>query len=50
MLQEIDMLREKLDEQVINNVSYDEILDTSRKIDELLVRYYKEIEGLKMVV
>ncbi len=43
MLDEINMLREKLERQVLKNESYDAILSTSRQIDLLLVEYYKSL-------
>lgn len=43
MLDEINMLREKLEMQVLENKSYDEILKTSNQIDVLLVKYYNSI-------
>ena len=44
MLDEINVLREKLENQLLENKSYDEILKTSRQIDELLVKYYKSLQ------
>lgn len=43
MLEKINELREKLENQMLNNVSYETILKTSQQIDELLVAYYKSI-------
>ena len=43
MLNKINVLREKLEKQFLEDESYDKILATSREIDELLVKYYKEI-------
>lgn len=38
----INKLREKLDEQITNNVTYEEIYNTSMQIDDLIIEYYKE--------
>lgn len=47
MLEEINMLREKLENQITDNEPYDKVLATSREIDKLLVDYYNlEMEGL----
>jgi len=40
MLEKINMLREKLENQILNNEPYDKVLTTSREIDTLLVDYY----------
>lgn len=40
MLDKINMLREKLENQILNNEPYDKVLATSREIDALLVEYY----------
>lgn len=39
---EINVLREKLEKQIINNESYDIIYKTSVAIDDLLTKYYKD--------
>lgn len=44
MLDEINMLREKLEMQVLENKSYEEILKTSKEIDVLLVEYYNSLK------
>lgn len=44
MLDEINMLREKLEMQILANESYDEVLKTSRQIDVLLVEHYKSLQ------
>ena len=44
MLDEINVLREKLEMQVLENESYEEVLKTSRQIDKLLVDYYKSVQ------
>ena len=49
MLDEINMLREKLENQVLENVSYDEILITSKQIDVLLVEYYKSLQQSNLI-
>ena len=43
MLEQINVLREKLEKQILENKSYDEILITSKEIDKLLVEYYNSI-------
>jgi len=40
MLDKINMLREKLENQILDNEPYDKVLATSREIDALLVDYY----------
>ena len=40
MLEEINMLREKLENQILNNEPYDMVLATSREIDTILIDYY----------
>lgn len=40
MLDKINMLREKLENQILDNEPYDKVLATSREIDALLVEYY----------
>ncbi len=42
MLNKINILREKLERQLLEEESSDEILKTSREIDELLVEFYKK--------
>lgn len=44
---EINILKEKLEDQIKKNDSYDRIYETSVMIDELLVSYYNEFENLK---
>ena len=46
MLDEINVLREKLEQQVLQNDSYEQILKTSEEIDKLLVEYYKSLQLL----
>lgn len=43
MLEQINMLREKLEEEVVNNAPYEQILATSRKIDALILEYYNSL-------
>ena len=38
---EINVLREKLEKQILVNDSYDNIYDTSLQIDNLIIEYYK---------
>ncbi len=49
LVDEINKLKEKLENQVMKKDSYDKIYETSVKIDELLVKYYKELEASKKV-
>ena len=50
MLEEIDMLREKLDEQVLKNAPYEDILFTSKEIDYLLIKYYSDMDNFKKAI
>lgn len=47
MLNKINMLREKLDKQILEGRPYDDILETSREIDRLLVEFYKDSTPIK---
>ena len=47
VVEEINILKEKLENQIEKNDSYDRIYETSVMIDELLVSYYKEFENSK---
>lgn len=47
VLEEINILKEKLEDQIEKNDSYDRIYETSIMIDELLVAYYNEFERTK---
>lgn len=44
---EINILKQKLEDQIQKKDSYDRIYETSVMIDELLVEYYKEFEIIK---
>ena len=44
---EINILKKKLEDQIQKEDSYDKIYETSVMIDELLVAYYKEVERTK---
>ena len=44
MLDEINVLREKLEDQILKNESYEVVLKTSRQIDILLIEYYKSMQ------
>lgn len=46
MLEKINVLRDKLESQVLENRPYDEILKTSRQIDVMLVEYYKSMANV----
>lgn len=50
MLEEINMLREKLERQVVENYTYEQIVETSKKIDVLLVEYYKSLKTVDIAV
>ncbi len=41
---EINVLREKLEKQILSNEPYEEIYRTSTEIDKLLTKYYKNNE------
>ena len=49
MLDEINVLREKLEIQILENESYEEILITSKEIDKLLVEYYNSISTTNLI-
>ncbi len=49
MLEQINVLREKLETQILENKSYDEILITSKEIDKLLVEYYSSISVTNLI-
>lgn len=49
MLEQINVLREKLETQILENKSYDEILITSKEIDKLLVKYYNSISTANLM-
>jgi len=49
MLQQINVLREKLETQILENKSYEEILITSKEIDKLLVEYYNSISTINLI-
>lgn len=40
--EQINVLREKLEKQILNNEPYSCIYETSAAIDELLTEYYKD--------
>ena len=47
LVDEINILKKKLERQIEKDDSYDRIYETSVMIDELLVAYYREYEGIK---
>ena len=47
VIKEINTLKKKLETQVLENVSYDKIYETSTKIDDLLIKYYNNLGNLK---
>jgi len=50
MLDKINMLREKLETQVLENESYDNVLKTSRQIDSIIIEYYKSMKLFDIIV
>ena len=46
---EINVLREKLENQILKNDSYDNIYNTSLEIDNLITEYYKNKQLSKRV-
>ncbi len=42
IIEEINILKDKLENQLKLNDSYDKIYETSTKIDDLLVKYYEK--------
>ncbi len=49
IVEEIDILKKKLEEQIKKEDSYDTIYETSVEIDKLLVKYYKDLEEFKKI-
>ena len=47
IVDEIDKLKKKLEDQVMKNDSYEKIYETSIKIDKLIINYYKELDASK---
>ena len=47
VVEELDNLKKKLDEQIKKEDSYDTIYETSVEIDKLLVKYYTELNNAK---
>ena len=47
VIEEINVLKKELDDQITENVSYDKLYETSVKIDTLLIEYYKNKDALK---
>ena len=42
LIEEIKLLKEKLNREVDEGVSYDQILKTSQELDKLISKYYLE--------
>ncbi|MDD2627407.1 MAG: Spo0E family sporulation regulatory protein-aspartic acid phosphatase [Clostridia bacterium] len=42
VIEEINKLRDRLEQQIAENKSYTDIYNTSIKIDKLITQYYKE--------
>ena len=42
LVEEIHILKEKMEKQIVENRPYSEIYETSVAIDELLVKYYEK--------
>lgn len=47
VIEEINVLKKELENQITANVSYDKLYETSVKIDTLLIEYYKNKDALK---
>ncbi|MBQ9012980.1 MAG: Spo0E family sporulation regulatory protein-aspartic acid phosphatase [Bacilli bacterium] len=47
VIEEINVLKKELENQITENVSYDKLYETSVKIDTLLIEYYKNKDMLK---
>ena len=47
VIEEINVLKKELENQITENVSYDKLYETSVKIDTLLIEYYKNKDKLK---
>lgn len=47
VIEEINILKKELENQITENVSYDKLYETSVKIDTLLIEYYKNKDMLK---
>ena len=47
VIEEINILKKELENQITENVSYDKLYETSVKIDTLLIEYYKNKDTLK---
>lgn len=47
VIEEINVLKKELDDQITENVSYDKLYETSVKIDTLIMEYYKNKDTLK---
>lgn len=47
VIEELNVLKKKLEDQVLKNDSYDKIYETSTKIDDLLIKYYENMGKLK---
>ena len=47
VIEEINVLKKELENQITENVSYDKLYETSVKIDTLLIEYYKNKDALK---
>lgn len=46
VIEEINVLKKELENQITENVSYDKLYETSVKIDTLLIEYYKNKDAL----
>lgn len=47
VVDQINILKKKLESQILQQDSYDKIYETSVEIDKLLVQYYNEYEKSK---
>lgn len=49
VVDEINILKTKLENQIMKEDSYETIYETSVEIDKLLVKYYKNLENIRKV-
>lgn len=47
VVEEINVLKKQLEDQIMKKDSYEYIYETSVKIDKLLVKYYNELSSIK---
>lgn len=49
VVEEINILKKKLEDQIMKEDSYDTIYETSLEIDKLLVKYYENLENIRKI-